>query len=241
MPATPQNLQTPRKKRKKNFPGREISESPGEKYLKKTDKDCRLPTKYGKSAAEWLAATRCAGDKNFHQVTKNVDNAPEICYTSVMSQPSKDISDISDIIPAHRIPLTPELICSMLLRGHTQADIARATKRTTAAICQYIKRHANKIQILTDKTDNLLALRLKGKAHDILDSISEADLKRAGLNNKAMSIGILLDKSRLLSGQSTLNISLFSHIVEAAAKDWYQHRARDNQADSAQSIDIKDI
>jgi len=46
------------------------------------------------------------------------------------------------------------------------------------------------------------------KAHRILQSISDVNLATASLFQKASSMGVFIDKARLLRGESTDNISV---------------------------------
>ena len=53
-----------------------------------------------------------------------------------------------------------------------------------------------------------LAAIYREKARTIVESISSADIDSASLQQKAVSTGILLDKSLLLSGDATSNLNV---------------------------------
>ena len=60
-----------------------------------------------------------------------------------------------------------------------------------------------------------LANKFEQMSERILDAVCEEDLQKASLQQKAVSAGIMLDKSRLIRGNSTMNIAA----VFAAARD----------------------
>jgi transcriptional regulator with XRE-family HTH domain len=53
-----------------------------------------------------------------------------------------------------------------------------------------------------------MADELEKKAHRILQSISDVNLATASLYQKASSMGVFIDKARLLRGESTQNVSV---------------------------------
>ena len=68
---------------------------------------------------------------------------------------------------------------------------------------------------VTDEKAELAQL-YREKARDIVISINSADIDNASLQQKAVSTGILLDKSLLLSGDATgINVSVLLDVVEA--------------------------
>ncbi len=61
-----------------------------------------------------------------------------------------------------------------------------------------------------------LAQVYREKAREIVCSISREDIASASLQQKAVSTGILLDKSLLLSGDATsINVSVLMDVVDA--------------------------
>jgi hypothetical protein len=54
--------------------------------------------------------------------------------------------------------------------------------------------------------------------NSILDSINEKDLDKASLLQKVTSASILIDKRRLIDGQSTENISVVQRLSEIQPK-----------------------
>lgn len=76
-----------------------------------------------------------------------------------------------------------------------------------------------------------LAATFQELAMRTLKSISESDLERASLQQKAVSAGIFLDKNRLITGKSTQNtaVMLASCVLEAERIS-NEQAARDREA-----------
>lgn len=64
---------------------------------------------------------------------------------------------------------------------------------------------------------SVLAAIYRDKARTIVESISSEDIDSASLQQKAVSTGILLDKSLLLSGDATSNLNVQVLLDVAAA------------------------
>jgi len=118
-----------------------------------------------------------------------------------------DVLDLPPYRPA-KAPLTIEHVSALLRRNYTQADIARLSNCSKQAISQFIERHYEVLHPLIDNTDYILACKLKGKAIEIINSIDSEDIKKSNMLQKTTSFGILTDKYRLLSGQSTENLAV---------------------------------
>lgn len=62
---------------------------------------------------------------------------------------------------------------------------------------------------------------LDGLAARTLASITDGDLEKAGLRDKVVATGILIDKSRLVSGASTQNhLVVHANAASTAANEW---------------------
>ena len=73
-------------------------------------------------------------------------------------------------------------------------------------------------QLSVQDEKRILSKEYRQKARDILLSINSRDIEKASLQNKAVSTGILLDKSLLISGDPTsinVDIQLLMTAVEA--------------------------
>ena len=114
-------------------------------------------------------------------------------------------------VPSYRpakIPLTVDHVSALLRRNYNQSEIARRSGVTVQAVNQFIQRNYEVLHSLVDNTDFILSQKLKGKAAMIIESIEIADVQKANLLQKATAFGILTDKYRLLSGQSTENVAV---------------------------------
>lgn len=79
-------------------------------------------------------------------------------------------------------------------------------------------------QIVDEKAE--LARIYREKARAIVTSIGETDIEKASLQQKAISSGILLDKSLLLVGEPT---SVDVHVLVDAAAQFRAHRRAEGQ------------
>jgi phage-related minor tail protein len=64
-----------------------------------------------------------------------------------------------------------------------------------------------------------LADKFEQMSERILDAVCDADLEKASLQQKAISAGVMLDKSRLLRGQATSHVAVMFAAIEAACSD----------------------
>jgi hypothetical protein len=131
--------------------------------------------------------------------------------TAILDQPL-DIANLDAInVLAYKpnYKLTIENVAALLLKGITnQSQMGRLLGVSRQAIDQYLDRHADTLRVLIDNTDTALAIRFKKQAIDYLDSIDTDTIQKASLLQRMTASGIATDKYRLLSGQSTENISL---------------------------------
>jgi predicted transcriptional regulator len=105
--------------------------------------------------------------------------------------------------------LSVDNVATLILSGiNNQAQLARMLGVSPQAINQYIHRHADDLRILIDNTDSIMAIKYKYQAMRYLDSIDNSTIQKASLLQRVTAAGISTDKYRLLSGQSTENISV---------------------------------
>jgi hypothetical protein len=112
--------------------------------------------------------------------------------------------------------LTVDTVAALIQKGFSQADISRLLNVSESAVSQFIGRHPE-IEALIDNTDQMLAIRFKRHAIGYLDSIKASDIEKASLLQRVTASGIATDKYRLLSGQSTENVSMKVSPLEADA------------------------
>ena len=91
--------------------------------------------------------------------------------------------------------------------------IGRELHRSAHAIKRLLSTPAVVAEVKAQKAD--LAEKFKMQSERVLDSICDKDISAASLQQKSISAGVLLDKSRLLAGESTCNVSV-SALVDVA-------------------------
>jgi IS30 family transposase len=104
---------------------------------------------------------------------------------------------------------TPEelqQITTMTAAGYSQRRIAKAIGRSQHLVTTTQKKPEIQRAIKDEKAE--LAELYRDKARDVLASICDADIKKASLQQKAVSTGILLDKSLVLTGEPTENLNI---------------------------------
>jgi len=107
----------------------------------------------------------------------------------------------------------------------TEAAAHLATGLTANAVAKKMKRDPKTIRSLAAKPETQLQVqdfqsrlvaKLEAKAEEILDGITPEDVEKATLQQKCVSFGVLVDKQRLISGQSTSNVSVLFQVTDAA-------------------------
>ena len=125
-----------------------------------------------------------------------------------------------DNVPA-QTAIQPRLsipgVAALLQKQYSQVTIARYFSVTPQAVNQYIDRHRDKLEPFLDH-DAVLAAKMQVVAHEIIDSIDFAAIQRAGLKDRTVAAGVLVDKSRLLSGQSTENVNIQAVTADLSSK-----------------------
>lgn len=105
-------------------------------------------------------------------------------------------------------------ITTMAAAGMSQNKIARAVGRSRPLVSGVLAEPEIQRAVKVEKAE--LAELYRAKARDIVSSISSADISAASLQQKAVSSGILLDKSLLLSGDATsINVSVLMDVADA--------------------------
>lgn len=111
-----------------------------------------------------------------------------------------------------------ESIIELAEKNLSYSEIGKILGCSKEAICQRLKRHGY--------TPTRLKEFKKGRAdtfalmqNRIVQSINEADIKKASLLQRVTALAVLYDKERLETGQSTSNISIFEHIVEESHRN----------------------
>ena len=129
------------------------------------------------------------------------------------TKPLPDLPNI-DIVRPPQV-LTVPVVAGLISRGQSNADIARLFGVSAQAVSQFIQRHDTQLACLKD-ADAYLSAKLKAVTIETIDSIDMSCIQKAGLRDRVISAGVMIDKQRLIDGQSTANISMFSHIIQSA-------------------------
>lgn len=97
-------------------------------------------------------------------------------------------------------------ITTLAAAGLSQNKIAQTVGRSRHMVKNVLAEPEIQRSVKDEKAE--LAAIYREKARTIVESISSADIDSASLQQKAVSTGILLDKSLLLSGDATSNLNV---------------------------------
>ena len=124
---------------------------------------------------------------------------------------SPDVSHLPVVRPNKILTLAP--VANMMVKGYSQRQIAEVFSVSTQAVKQFVRRNRDKLHALTDH-DNMMSAKLKILTHEIADAVTGTDIKKASLANKVICLGTIIDKVRLIDGQSTANISVNQQLTQ---------------------------
>jgi IS30 family transposase len=102
-------------------------------------------------------------------------------------------------------------IAELAAMGKSNRAIARAVDRSDFTVAKVLRDPA--IVAVKEDIQTRLAAKYEQMAESILDSISEEDMLKASLQQKAISSATMLDKARLIQGSSTSNSSIMLRAV----------------------------
>ena len=103
-------------------------------------------------------------------------------------------------------------ITSLAADGWSDYRIGKAVNRSPHTVKAFLSKPEVVKDVQSEKSE--LAVLYQQKAHEIVASISDSDIAAASLQQKAISSGVLLDKSLLLSGQPTgINIQVLLDVA----------------------------
>lgn len=117
-------------------------------------------------------------------------------------------------------------IATLAAGGWSSNRIAKHIGRSRHTIKHYLDT-PEAVTVIRDERQELATL-YRQKARDVVVSISSADIAKASLQQKAISSGVLLDKSLLLAGEPTQNLSI-SVLVQMVAAVREQREAEDKR------------
>jgi len=108
-------------------------------------------------------------------------------------------------------------VVALARKGKSNKDIALATGihfNTVGTVLKRYELNEKEIQVFDKSKVSIL----KDLQRRIINSISDDDLVKMNAYQKTTMLGILIDKERLIAGQSTSNQQVLFHIVEQACK-----------------------
>jgi predicted transcriptional regulator len=97
-------------------------------------------------------------------------------------------------------------IVTLAASGMSQTKIAQTVGRSRHMVKNTLKEPEIQRAVKDEKAE--LSEIFKEKARAVVTSISDADIGKASLQQKAIASGILLDKSLLLSGDQPINVNV---------------------------------
>ena len=106
-----------------------------------------------------------------------------------------------------------ETIVTLAASGMSQTKIAQTVGRSRGMVRNMMEEPEIQEKIGDEKS--VLAKLYRDKARRIVDSIDDIDIKKASLQQKSISSGVLLDKSLLLVGDlPQVNVSVLLDLVQ---------------------------
>ena len=123
-------------------------------------------------------------------------------------------------------------ITTLAAGGQSPARIARQVGRSHHTVKRFLSEPETQRQVTDEKA--VLAEIYRSKARRIVESISEEDIAKASLQQKAISSGVLLDKSLLLAGDMPhirieILLEAVQQIRDQRKQDDLAFRARNQQ------------
>ena len=105
--------------------------------------------------------------------------------------------------------------CNKTLQHPTQQNVADATGICRQTVANILAKYSINQQELEHYRENQADILL-GLQQRITKHIADDDIKRAPMRDKMVALGIAIDKHRLVTGQSTSNVSNWTMIVNKA-------------------------
>lgn len=105
-------------------------------------------------------------------------------------------------------------IATLAAAGKTPYSIGKEIDRDIRTIRAALK--SEEVQAMVQETQERLGLKYQAVAEKILDSITDADLEKASLQQKSISSATMLDKARLALGLTTENIGVRGVVIQTS-------------------------
>jgi len=97
--------------------------------------------------------------------------------------------------------------------GWSVYRIAKAVNRSPHTVKAFLSKPEVVTDVQNEKSE--LAVIYQAKARKVVESITDADISKASLQQKSISSGVLLDKSLLLAGGlPTFNVQILLQVAE---------------------------
>lgn len=108
-------------------------------------------------------------------------------------------------------------IAVLAAKGKSNRAIAKAVNRSDKTVAKVLK--DPDIIVVKKDMEERLASKFEILADAILDSVSHDDLLKASLQQKSISAATMVDKARLIRGQSNMNIAVIMASAVIASQD----------------------
>jgi len=102
--------------------------------------------------------------------------------------------------------------CNKTLQHPTQQNVADETGVCRQTVANVLAKYGINKEELEEYRDNQADILL-GIGKRISENITEEDVKKAPMRDKLVGLGIVIDKFRLITGQSTSNIASWTKVV----------------------------
>jgi predicted transcriptional regulator len=121
-----------------------------------------------------------------------------------------------DSLPVESNPqvLTVPIVATLLAKNYTPAKIGKVFNKSRQAVSQYIQRHKQDLEGLKNY-DDIVQNQLKHTAVRVLESVDDADIKKAGLVGKMTAAGIALSKLSELNGNDKQDNRVLVNVIVA--------------------------
>jgi len=129
---------------------------------------------------------------------------------------AETLSALSQVVNTQPKYIPIELIIDLRKKHLSASQIAKIVGCSKPNIVQRLHRACLSLD-LTDRYRKNRAEVLGNLQRRISQSITDADLTKAGLRDKVISMGVLYDKERLETGQSTQNI-FYADMIKAKSQ-----------------------
>lgn len=147
-------------------------------------------------------------------MTETAENLPE-AVTKTRS-PNRKPRTRKDNPKARKIDVHKAL--ELKVKGATYEEVSSLFNCTKQAVMKALKPYAAILDGSVEDFKHFRADLFAVAQRELLQSITDAEIKKMSVKDRIVATGILYDKERLERGQSTSNLSIMTRAVEAACE-----------------------